>query len=205
MLISTKYYINNIGIVVIFIIFIGALSFLNFNAKNNTIPTKKTHLQNGDLVLRCGRSIESYAVYLADKEPEYSHIGIIVVEHSIPYVIHAVPNKTNLILKEQLSTFLNAKNCSKYAIYRANLNPNKLNIIATEAQNFYLSKYTFDNAYDLATNQELYCSELVLNAFLNAGINIKIPAKELNLVVTKRSIIFPSEFTKHPLFKRIIY
>lgn len=205
MWISTKYYINKISIILFTLIsLITILSFLNFNLRKNNSYIKINHLQNGDLVLRCGRSLESYAVYLTDSEPEFSHIGIIKFENSTPYVIHAVPNKSNYILKEKFSTFTNSKKCSKYAVYRAKLNTNTLNKIADEAQSFYNLKYTFDNAYDLKSNSELYCSELVYKAFKKAGVELQLSTKELNYILGKHAVLFPSEFTKNPIFYKII-
>ncbi|MDX1829118.1 MAG: YiiX/YebB-like N1pC/P60 family cysteine hydrolase [Lutibacter sp.] len=160
-------------------------------------------IQNGDLILRCGHSIESYTVLLADSSATFSHIGIISIENHIPYVIHAVPWKINTIKKEKLNDFINLKVASTYAVYRTNYNPAILKNVVNQANLFYQKKYTFDNEYDLTTNTKLYCTELILKAFRNAGINLKIKTKSFNYLVGKHNLIFPSEFTKSP-FKKII-
>lgn len=161
-------------------------------------------IENGDLILRCGKSLESYTVLLADSSAKFSHIGIISIENQIPYVIHAVPWKVNTIKKEKLNEFINYKVASTYAIYRTKYNTTILKNVVNQANSFYQKKYTFDNSYDLTTNTKLYCTELILKAFKNAGINLKIKTKSINYVIGKHNLIFPSEFTKSPFFKKII-
>ena len=161
-------------------------------------------LKNGDLILRCGKSTESFAIHLADNTSEFTHIGIISIEKEHPYVIHAVPNKQNILKKETLLEFIDPENNSTYAIYRSQYNVETLSKVVNEAQNFYSKKYTFDNEYDLNTDTKLYCTELILKAFNNAGITLNIKAKQLNFVIGKHNIIFPSEFTKEPEFNRVI-
>ncbi len=181
------------------------IGYLKFNFKNEaSLSINFNNLHNGDLILRCGRSAESFAIYLADANTDFTHIGIISIENDILYVIHAVPSKTNLVQKERLTNFLNSKNTSKFAIYRSNFNEVYLDKVVKTANSYYLNKYEFDNEYDLNTNAKLYCTELILKAFKNAGILLNIKPKEFNYVIGKHPIIFPSEFTKQPIFNKII-
>lgn len=204
MRISKKYF-TTLFIVFLTIISLLVLSYFKFSFKNKaSLYSNFEHLHNGDLILRCGRSTESFAVHLADANSVFTHIGIISIENDIPYVIHAVPSKTNLIQKEIVSSFINSKNASKFAIYRSNFNEVYLDKVAKTANRYYLNKYEFDTEYDLTTNTKLYCTELVLKAFNTVGAPLKVKSKELNYIIGKHPIIFPSEFTKHPLFTRII-
>lgn len=184
-------------------LFVAHQLYFSFNSKTVEIP-KELNLKNGDLILRCGKSTESYAVILADSNTEFSHIGIISIENNIPYVIHAVPHKKYFIKKDKLKTFLSPKNASRYAVYRTKNTDEVLKKVAFEAESFYTNKYTFDNDYNLKTNSKLYCSELILKAFQNSGINLNIKPKLLNYGIGKHLIIFPSEFTKAPTFYKII-
>lgn len=192
----------------LFIVIFSAITiFLTyFSFENESTVVKKINqhkLKNGDLILRCGRSPESYAVHLADSKATFSHIGIISIEHNEIFVIHAVPNENQFIKKDKIHIFLSPKNASKYAIYRTPYSQNILKNVVFEAQSFYNKKYTFDNDYDLNSNSKLYCTELILKAFQNSGINLKIKPKPFNYVLGKHQIIFPSEFTKPPLFYKI--
>jgi hypothetical protein len=122
----------------------------------------------------------------------------------IPFVIHVVPDKTQLVKKESLKEFLKPKYASEFAIYRSYFDKLLLDKVVQEANSFYLKKYEFDNKYDLETDSKLYCTELVLKAFKNVGLSLKIKEKILNYGIGKHDIIFPSEFTKAPIFNRII-
>jgi len=200
-----KKYFTSLFIVLSAIITLIVLSYFKFSFKNEVnLSSNFEILHNGDLILRCGRSTESFVVYLADTNSEFTHIGIISIENDIPYVIHAVPSKTNLVQKEILSTFLNSKNTSKFAIYRSNFKEVYLDKVVRTANSYFLNKYEFDTKYDLTTNTKLYCTELILKAFNNVGAKLKVKSKELNFVLGKHTIIFPSEFTKAPFFTRII-
>ncbi|WP_299523161.1 YiiX/YebB-like N1pC/P60 family cysteine hydrolase [uncultured Lutibacter sp.] len=204
MLVSKKYF-TTLFIVLSAIITFIVLSYFKFNFKNEvTSSTNFKNLQNGDLILRCGRSTQSFAVFLADASSEFTHIGIIAIENNKPYVIHAVPCKNNILKKETLSEFINPKNTSKFAIYRSNYNAFLLDKVVKKANSFYKNKYEFDNKYDLTTDSKLYCTELVIKAFNTCGANLKINSKEFNYILGKHNIIYPSEFTKAPFFTRII-
>ncbi|NLP56725.1 YiiX/YebB-like N1pC/P60 family cysteine hydrolase [Lutibacter sp. B1] len=185
------------------IVVIGFKYFLFITEHNNKGEIPISNLKNGDLVLRCGRSTESYAVYLADKDAEFSHIGIIQIDNNIPYVIHAVPHKLKTIKKETLQEFLKPENASKYAIYRTTFSQTILNKVVNEANQFYTKKLTFDDDFDLKTNNKLYCTELIVKAFKNAGVTLNIKTKNLNYIVNTHAIIFPSEFTKKPIFNKL--
>lgn len=200
----SKKYIAIGFIIFIVIISLITLSYYNFSYKNEAREILKCeNLKNGDLILRCGRSTASFAVYLADTKAEFSHIGIISVENNIHYVIHAVPCNDNFIKKEKLIDFINPNAASSYAVYRANCNPSILKKVVKQAQIFYNNKYIFDNNYDLTTNTKLYCTELVLKAFKNGGLDLHLNTKKLNLALVSFPILFPSEFTKSPLFNKI--
>ena len=200
---------STLVIIIVFIIlsstFIITINYKNFNhLKRNITQIKLKDVKNGDLILRCGRSTESYAIYLADSNAEFTHIGIIKIENDTPYVIHAVPHKNNFIKKERLNEFLNPKKASKVAIYRTNFNSTILKNVVMQANTFFEKKYIFDNEYNLQTNTKLYCTELILKSFQNAGIHLNVQTKKLKYVIGNHAIIFPSEFTKKPHFKRVI-
>ena len=175
------------------------LYFINLN---NNRELDYSLLKNGDLVLRCGKSTESYAVHIADDTSEFTHIGILIFEDNIPYVIHAVPHKMKTIKKDLLTEFSNSKKASRIAIFRSSLDDNDIQNICNEALRFYKEKYVFDTNYNLATNKKLYCTELILKAYKNSGVQLNLKTTNLNYMFGKHPIIFPSEFTKSP-FKRI--
>ena len=76
--------------------------YFNFRNTNqlSEIATFK-NLKNSDLILRCGKSTEVYAVHLADNtSSEFTQIGNISIEKRNLYVIQADPNKKNTLKKK---------------------------------------------------------------------------------------------------------
>ncbi|MBN1199710.1 MAG: hypothetical protein JXA23_10190 [Bacteroidales bacterium] len=165
-------------------------------------------LRNGDLLFRRGRSFESFAVYLADREREFTHVGIIVEDNGTPWVVHVVPGeqgcKSERIRKESPAFFLSRENASSFALVRSDFDQKTLARVAEQALLFYQKRVTFDDQYDLSTENKLYCTELILKAFQNADSPLQgIETRELDYVLGKHSIIFPGEILRNPAFKRI--
>ena len=164
--------------------------------------------RDGDLIFRRGRSVESFAVYLADRDHDYSHIGVVVMEQGKPFVIHAVPGesagKTSRVSKEPVNSFLDGSKASHWAVYRSRFTSTELRRIAAKASEFFRQKIEFDNDYDLATDSHLYCTELVLKAYQAAGLDPgRYPESEFRFVVGVKKILFPSAFIQSPDFFRV--
>ena len=167
-------------------------------------------LKEGDLVFRRGKSIESFAVSMTDHNSNYSHIGLIVFEGGTPYVIHVEPGeyalKNETVKKERLSSFLEAGKASHFAVYRSYLDRKDLDRVVARARHFYIRKCRFDNSFDLNTDQALYCTELVLKAYRQGGVQINMLLKELNevnILVARRKILMPGAFISSELFYKI--
>jgi len=162
-------------------------------------------LQNGDIIFRRGRSIESYAVLLADKRKEYSHVGIIWIENRKPFVIHAVPDENTTeveyIKKETIEIFLSKEKASKFAIYRSGLSEETNEKAAKIALQYYNNHYVFDGQYDLNTDSKLYCTELIIKAFGQVDSQLQnFNSTSLNFLFSTKEIILPSNIIEHPFF-----
>jgi len=164
--------------------------------------------QDGDLIFRQGRSPESFLVCLADKEHDFSHLGLVVMEENQPFVIHAVPAETkktpSRVIKEPVQAFLNDSMASHWAVYRSKFPLPELHTVAVKAREFFDRNIEFDDDYDLKTDGRLYCSELVLKAYQVAGLDPgKYPQRELRFVLGTKKILFPSAFIQSPDFFRV--
>lgn len=134
--------------------------------------------RDGDLVLRCGNGLESVAVTLGSKS-EYSHIGILLYDskEGVWHVIHAVPKEVpngcpEYIKNEPIGEFYSPERAIKGAWLRIKC-PDET---ARKAALYCLQKYeehvTFDNDYLLLDTTQMYCSELVWQAYLHQGIDV---------------------------------
>ncbi len=169
-----------------------------------------TELNNGDLIFRKGRSLESFAVCLADEEKEFSHVGIVILHNGKPFVIHAVPGKSDgvedFIKLERVEAFLTPEKASAFAVYRPEFETEIRNRASETALQFYQSKCTFDYAYDIKTESKLYCTELIIKAFREAGVELTgIHLSTVDFGFVQKQIILPATFLKNPSFTRINY
>lgn len=167
-----------------------------------------TDLKNGDLIFRKGRSLESFAVCMAGTEKDFSHVGLLVLRRGEPFVIHAVPGESDnvgdFIKLERVEAFLSIEKASAFAVYRPGFETEILDRACKVALQFYQSKCTFDNAYDMKTESELYCTELILKAFREAGVELSgIYPTTVDLGFIRKQIILPAAFLKNPSFTRI--
>lgn len=163
-----------------------------------------TFLRNGDLVLRRGRSAESFVVYLFDNNRDYSHIGVVVIENQVPYIIHVVPDRPGLVRKDSPEAFLSYENASHFKIIRSDFQPLKLDFVASSAMSFYTRHLSFDNKYDLSTDNELYCTELVIKAFKSSNINFPdISPQKIQVLLGTFAVIMPSSFLENSHFTTI--
>ena len=196
---------SNRLIILIFVLIFGLSWFEISRLKKDYLTDnplfKELTLKDGDLIFRKGKSFESFMVLQADNGGEFSHVGIIFFEDGKPKVIHAVPSGNQNISKEPVEVFLQKENCSKFAVYRAKLSLIELDKIKEITYGFYNNHYVFDNNYDLSTDTELYCTELIYKAFSHAGINLMVPYKNLDYIVGNQTVIMPSALTLFPFQK----
>jgi hypothetical protein len=176
---------------------------------NQIINTYK--LKNGDLVFRKGKSLESQAILMADKTGNYSHVGIVYIIDNEPYVIHITPDSleqtTDYAKCEKLNLFFDSKNASKGCVLRIDKK------YAQTAQNaadsafaLYKSKVIFDKEYNLETDTEMYCTELVLKSYKRNDIQlISIEDNARDIPFFNNRIIFPSAFFKCSYLNKMYY
>lgn len=155
-------------------------------------------LKNGDLVFRKGRSLASRVVLITDRESSYSHVGVIYMLDEIPYVIHTVPDESkngiDYVLMEKLSIFFSSDKASRGSIFRLKEQYEiSAKLAALTAKSYFDNKIVFDDAFDLKSENKLYCTELVWKAYQKVGIDL-IQGKfdKLILPLMKGFVILPS-------------
>ena len=135
-------------------------------------------LETGDLIFRQGRSFTSHLVLLADTQSAYSHVGLLFVDGSDILVIHAAPGESAgdsaPVRVEPLMSFIDAQHASAISIRR--LEHSRARYYAkqaAEAAYFYAGvPLSFDARFDLESKDQVYCTELVWRAYLEAGIDL---------------------------------
>ena len=194
------------GIVIAILVISGIYLYQNFSNENKGKAVNiSSSLKNGDLVLRRGRSVESFAVVYAKSENEYSHIGITVFENGKPFIIHIIPDSPSVVRKDTPEDFLSDKNSSRYCVLRPKFPENVLKNVTNSAERFFEKHILFDEKYNLSEDAFMYCSELVLKAFTSNSIILEdIKPQNLNFTWGKHEIIMPNSFVKSSHFTGVI-
>jgi len=168
----------------------------------------ETILQEGDIVFRRGTSIASRMVLAADREGGYSHIGIIVKDTTGWKVIHAVPGETDeeypeeVIKKESLSQFFAPSKAVAGAIFRLDTIETIALSAAKKAQLVFERNLLFDHKYDLEDSTKMYCTELLVFVFKQAGIDIS-DGKRRTYPAIQGEFILPSDILAHPMLRKV--
>lgn len=128
--------------------------------------------QDGDLILRQGRSFVSAMIARAFPDSEQmSHCGILLQEQGQWQVLHSISGQIDDrdgIRMDKLEDFLLQAKPDMAIHISPKFKVNRPGIV--QAARFYLAARTpFDHDYDLSDRTELYCSELVRAAYLDAG------------------------------------
>jgi hypothetical protein len=138
------------------------------------VDSIKQAARAGDLIVRLGDDILSYQIKLLnEKDQSFSHAGVIVENGGQLQVAHIAPDDggKDVINYIPIDSFVNPVKNLNCALFRYNLNDAERQA-ATDAIEAYRQKNIhFDWQYDLATDDKMYCSELISKAYTKATQN----------------------------------
>jgi hypothetical protein len=122
-------------------------------------------MRQGDLALRRGRDMTSYMISsLNEKDKKWSHCGLVQVENGYPFVYHYIGSETNKkqgLRRDSAQVFYSARYNNAAALVRYPLSEAELLRQSELIQAYYTSGKTFDDQFDLRTEDKLYCAEFV--------------------------------------------
>jgi hypothetical protein len=150
---------------------------LNEDAKNNqaylTLAQTKKIIKTGDIITRTGNDFTSECLRkLCRRNTSYSHCGIASIENDSLFIYHALGgdwNPDQKILRESLEKFGNPLENRGIGIFRLTLSDSLKNGLANCAQNFRSQGIEFDMAFDLKTDNKMYCAEFVAKTIEKAS------------------------------------
>ena len=142
-------------------------------------------LQSGDLIFRHGRGFISNAFRtFSMKDKKYSHAGIICIEKDGVFVYHAIGGEENLsnkLKRSSLGEFCDPENISAYGIYRYPLSDSEKAGLSKLVKAYYQAGLEFDLAFDMNTDNKMYCSEFIYKILCKVKSNKNfLPLSELN-------------------------
>jgi Permuted papain-like amidase enzyme, YaeF/YiiX, C92 family len=153
-------------------------------------------LRSGDIIFRRGPSIESGVVMAMDRAANFSHAGIVLRERDGTFVIHVVTGEggPDTIKVEPIHDYLRSDRAIAAIAYRVvDENPSLTSRAVESAREYVARAVPFDGDFDLASDDALYCTELVWRVYQKAGIDLV--AERLDQPTTsfiKGPVLWPS-------------
>lgn len=179
----------------------------------------RLELQPGDLVFRRGVSARSQVILATQgmragggaQEETYTHVGVIVLEGRKILVAHAAPaeaaGEPGVSKVEPLAVFLQASRAGGAAVYR--LDSTQVAQAAQQARRaagvsrrLAEQALAFDYHFDLTTPQTLYCTELVLRAYGEVGVDLQVRASG-HFPLLPQPVVYPADVMRSPLLRRV--
>ncbi|MBL7766338.1 MAG: hypothetical protein JNJ58_09610 [Chitinophagaceae bacterium] len=140
--------------------------------KLHRVDSNKVLLSDGCIVLRTGNDvISSMFAQLNKTDKTFSHCGIAFRENNRWMVYHSIGGEDNPDEKLRLDTyeqFVRPDHNLGFGICRYNLNPAQIEKLHQIVLDFHHRQIPFDMEFDLATDQRLYCAEMIYKAFHQA-------------------------------------
>jgi hypothetical protein len=125
-------------------------------------------LKEGDLVVRLNRDPTSQFIKNFNRQDKsYSHAGIVLFEKGYPYIYHIVNGEENpdeKLRKDSLSWFCNPRNNLAYGIYRYEWGKGEIKRLKNLIHKWYAKDVQFDPAFNLTSDDKMYCSEMIRKA-----------------------------------------
>jgi hypothetical protein len=156
-------------------------------------------LKEGDLVVRLNIEPSSEAIRQFNRtDKRYSHAGIVLFDEGTPFVYHIVngcENPDEKLRKDSLTRFCDPRRNLAFGIYRYALTDTEIQNLKAIIHKWYKMGVKFDYRFDLATNDKMYCSEMVSKALTTATQN------RITIETTKPTAIeagFFSSYTHAP-------
>ena len=157
------------------------------------IHTIKDSIREGDLILRCGNDFTSESLRdFSQQEKLFSHSGIALMDDSTMYVYSNMAgdiNPNEIMRRDDVDSFLTPVNNVAMGIYRYDMTSDELQKLKAIVNDHYNNKLRFDMNFDLATDDKMYCAEMIVKAVETA---------------TNKRIIFPKSLINDELKRKYL-
>lgn len=169
--------------------------------KTDFLPTiPKDTLRSGDIVFRQGTGLTSRIVQTADKNGEYSHVGIVLRDKNGDcMVIHAVPDEPDYkgdvdrVKLEHIDVFFGNGKAVCGAVMRVNADSARACRAATHALDIFKRNTLFDHEYDMSDTTQMYCTELVYFVYRKEGITLADIENTLVIPIINKKCLLPGD------------
>ncbi|HEY6506260.1 MAG TPA: YiiX/YebB-like N1pC/P60 family cysteine hydrolase [Chitinophagaceae bacterium] len=144
----------------------------SFSDPVTMISEGETLLKEGDLVVRLNNDpVSRYIKNFSRQDKSYSHAGIVLFENGIPYIYHIVNGEENpgeKLRKDLLSSYCAPRKNRAFGIFRYDMNDKEIKKLKEVITGWYAKGIQFETAFNLKTDDKMYCSEMVMKALVKA-------------------------------------
>jgi hypothetical protein len=132
----------------------------------------------------------------SDYQAILAYISLIFQQHS-----SSEENPDEKMRKDSLSRFCNPRKNIAYGIYRYDMSTVEITRMKDIIHGWYAKGLRFDSAFSLATDDRMYCSEMISKAVTGAS-NKRIRIKPTQLTMVEASFLtaythLPLSYTNH--------
>jgi hypothetical protein len=129
------------------------------------INTVKDSIREGDLVLRCGNDLISESLSdFSQNEKLYSHSGVAIMDNGTMYIYSNMAGDINpdeIMRRDVVDSFITPVHNIAVGIYRYDITTPELEKLKKIVHTHYINKLQFDMNFDLATDDKMYCAEMI--------------------------------------------
>lgn len=173
------------------------------------LDSELAQLRTGDLIFRRGEGAVSRAVNVLDGESLYTHVGVILRKANRVVVVHAMPSDVEPgpdgTREEPVANFVRSDRAQAIAILRCErCTPEALIAVGRWAEKAARGKLPFDFGAEFHDGQKTYCTKLVWQAFMSAGVNLQVFLRPINLPLVQADVLFPSALMHSPKLQAVM-
>lgn len=170
----------------------------------SALEKMKKMIRTGDVITRTGNDFTSQSLRsLNRRDKTFSHCGIASLEHDSLFIYHALGGEWNpdqTLLRESFEGFTDPTDNRAAGIFRFKISAAMTEKLIGVVQGFYRGKVKFDMAFDLKTDDKLYCAEFVYKSFLRASDST---VRFHHSFIRDFEFIGVDDITMHPLCEKI--
>ena len=188
------------------------MEYIDDNPTYHCIMPIDVELREGDIVFRRGGGMTSHIVLAADRDGNYSHVGIVAMDSTCrAMVVHAVPGEPDFegdpdrVKMDAPERFFSSEFTSIGEVCRV-ADAAVARRAAQVALAVFKRRTLFDHEYDDRDTTRMYCTELIVYAYLRAGLALVGNERHevyLPPMVTA-DCIFPSDIRNSKHLERVV-
>ena len=164
----------------------------------------RERLRDGDLLFVNGKAWRTKLVRLAEKSPPgASHVGVVRVLDGVPRVVHASPELGRMAI-QSLEEFFAFEGVDFARVCRLADNPGAAEEASRRMEAYARRGVPFDDRYDAAEGDRLYCTEAIWRAFGAAGVDLAGDRWiSLRNPIIRGRVLLPYALSRSPLLVEV--